>query len=225
MTDPQDIAALDTVYRGLTTEALLRRAVTEDFPNIALVSSFGTESAVLLHIVSKIDKNLPVFVLDTEKLFLETLRYIDDLSAHLGLSNVTRLKPDPVVYQEDHDGTLWDRNYDRCCELRKVIPLKQALAPHNAWISGRKQYHGGERAALPPIERDTTHVKINPLYNWPFARIRHYIATHQLPDHPLLDMGYLSVGCTTCTAPASDTDDPRAGRWGDSDKTECGIHF
>jgi phosphoadenosine phosphosulfate reductase len=220
------LEALQDTYRGLTTEALIHRALTTDFSgHIAMVSSFGTESAILLHLMAQVDPTIPVLFLDTEKVFPETLSYVDTLISHLGLTNVHRLKPDPVVYEEDHDGTLWQRNYDRCCELRKVLPLQRALTPYQAWITGRKQYHGGSRAALEPIEHDGTHYKINPLYNWPFGRLRYYMETHTLPDHPLLAMGYLSVGCTTCTQPAADADNPRAGRWGDSDKDECGIHF
>ena len=213
-------------YRTLTTDEMIRVAITHDFNgNIAMVSSFGTESAILLHLMAKISVDIPVLFLDTEKLFPETLAYVDKLINHLGLTNVQRLHPDKAVYIEDADGTLWDTNYDRCCELRKVIPLQNALKPYKSWITGRKQYHGGSRSELQPIEHDGTHYKINPLYNWPFARLRHYMDSNNLPDHPLLDMGYLSVGCVTCTKPSTDSKDPRAGRWSNSTKDECGIHF
>jgi phosphoadenosine phosphosulfate reductase len=175
--------------------------------------------------MAQVNPALPVLFLDTEKLFPETLDYVQTLTQHLNLTNVHWLKPDPLIHQDDPDGTLWQRDVDRCCELRKVLPLKKALTPYRAWITGRKQYHGGSRTALEPIEYDGTHYKINPLYNWPFARLRYSMETNGLPDHPLLDSGYLSVGCVPCTQPASQTTDPRAGRWIDREKDECGIHF
>ena len=216
---------LQETYRGLTTEGLMHRALTQDFPSqIAMVSSFGTESAVLLHLMAQVNPALPVLFLDTEKLFPETLEYVQTLTQHLSLTNVHWLKPDPLIHQDDPDGTLWQRDVDRCCELRKVLPLQKALTPYRAWITGRKQYHGGSRTTLPPIEYDGTHYKINPLYNWPFARLRYHMETNGLPDHPLLDSGYLSVGCVPCTKTATHTADPRAGRWSDREKDECGIH-
>lgn len=209
-----------------TAEDFLAEAITQRFAGrIALVSSFGTEAAVLLHMVSRIDAAVPVLFLDTGKLFGETLRYRDALIARLGLREVRVLRPDAdALAREDADGLLFHRDADRCCAIRKVEPLDRALAGFDAWINGRKGFHGGARAALPLEEADGPRVKLTPLAGWNARDLDAYFARHDLPRHPLQADGFLSVGCLPCTERASNPDDPRSGRWAGQGKTECGIH-
>jgi phosphoadenosine phosphosulfate reductase len=213
-------------YGHLAGEALLRPLIEREFAGrIALVSSFGAEAAVLLHMVAQVDRATPVLFLDTQKHFPETLRYRDDLVRKLGLTDVRSQKPDPKeVAQRDPDGILWHRAPDACCQLRKVEPLANALAPFAAWISGRKRFHGGTRAALPVVERDGDRIKINPLAPWSAAEIDCEFQSRGLPRHPMVEDGFLSIGCMPCTSRAKRADDPRSGRWADLEKTECGIH-
>lgn len=204
-------------------EAMVKREMPGQF---AIVSSFGIESAVLLHMVSQIDPCLPVIFLDTDKLFPETLAYRDQLIDMLGLKNVKTIGPAPLdIQNEDRDGDLHKIDPDRCCHIRKVEPLNKALAEFNGWISGRKRFHGGTRSHLPTIEMSNGRVKINPLAFWPAAKIQQYYDDHNLPPHPLKDQGYLSVGCECCTSKPLSEGDVRSGRWVGQEKKECGIHI
>jgi phosphoadenosine phosphosulfate reductase len=198
----------------------------EVFPGrVALVSSFGTESAVLLDLVAAIDPATPVLFLDTGKLFQETRRYQDALAARLGLTDVRILRPNSwSIDTEDREGDLWRVNTERCCQIRKVMPLALGLSGFDAWITGRKRFQGGERERLPTLEGDGERIKINPLANWTSAEIATWFAGRDLPGHPLEADGFRSLGCIPCTTRVRAGEDPRAGRWRDSDKTECGIH-
>lgn len=215
-------------YGKLDGAELLRPLVREAFPGrIALVSSFGAESAVLLHMVAQIDPETPVIFLDTGKLFSETLAYRDGLVERLGLTDVRAIRPLAGDVQSlDPRGTLAETNPDLCCRFRKVEPLERALRGFQAWITGRKQYQGAGRAALAAIESADWRIKVNPLAAWGPAQIEAYLAAHDLPRHPLVALGFPSIGCAPCTSPvASGASDPRAGRWAGQDKTECGIHW
>ena len=222
----QRVAALSAAYQGRHGEALLRPLITREFPGrIALVSSFGTESAVLLQMAAAIDPALPILFIDTGKLFGETLRYRDELVALLGLKDLRTVQPTAVRIAEcDPDAMLWQTAPDACCFTRKVEPLAQALKGFDAWITGRKRYQGGARATLPAIESDAGFVKINPLAGMNFAEIEAAFETHHLPRHPLEAEGFLSVGCYTCSARVAAGGDRRSGRWQGTDKNECGIH-
>jgi phosphoadenosine phosphosulfate reductase len=214
-------------YGALDGVALLRSLIEREFPGrLAVVSSFGAESAVILAQVAEIDRDTPVVFLDTGKLFSETLRYRDRLVALLGLRNVRTIVPDRQrLAASDPQGMLWLNDPDACCALRKVEPLERALADFDGWVSGRKRYHGGERAALPTFEWDDRgRIKINPLAGWPKGRMEAEFAARDLPRHPLEEQGYLSIGCLTCTDRVRPGEDPRAGRWRDLSKSECGIH-
>lgn len=212
----------------LETQAMLARAIRRDFPGrIALVSSFGAEAAVLLHLVAQVDPATPVILIDTGRLFAQTLAYRAQLAAALGLRDVRTAAPEPAaVAAADPDGQLHARNADACCQLRKVAPLEAALRPFAAWISGRKRFHGGTRAALPQVETDGAgRVKLNPLADWSPAQLAHYAAAFDLPPHPLVADGFASIGCAPCTRPVRAGEAVRAGRWATSAKTECGIHL
>ncbi len=209
--------------RGLDLVAALNDPA---LANIALVSSFGAESAVLLHLVSQIKPDIPVIFLDTGRHFPATLDYVDTLEQHLGL-NVLRVCPEAsFIAGEDPDLSLAKRDPDMCCNLRKTFPLADALEGFGAWISGRKRFQASSRAAIPVFERDGDKIKLNPLALWSKAEVDAYRARHALPAHPLEQFGFLSIGCEPCTRAVAEGEDARAGRWAHvPDKQECGIHL
>lgn len=221
-------AELNRRFRHHSATTALAHAIADpEVGRLALVSSFGAESIALLHMVSVLDRSLPVLFLDTQMLFAETLAYQEKVAGLLGLTNVRTLTPDPsTAHRHDPNGDLHRRNPDACCALRKVDPLETALAPFDAWITGRKRYQGGQREALEFFEADSAgRIKVNPLAHWAPEDVRDYIQNNRLPRHPLVAQGYPSIGCAPCTARVSDGEDPRSGRWRDTDKIECGIHF
>jgi phosphoadenosine phosphosulfate reductase len=218
--------ALDAKLRGASPQQILKAAI-EAFPGkIALVSSFGAESAVLLHMAAQIDPHIPVLFLETGMLFGQTLDYRKSLTAQLGLTNVQDLRPDPVALSTmDPKNKLWQTSTDACCAIRKVQPLDQALLGYEAWITGRKRFQSSARANLRVVEvNEAGQIKINPLANWSKAELDAYAAEHALPAHPLVAQGYPSIGCWPCTKPVEEGEDARSGRWSDSEKIECGIH-
>jgi phosphoadenosine phosphosulfate reductase len=192
----------------------------------AMVSSFGAESVVLLHMVSVIDRTTPILFLDTQMLFPETIEYQRELAQRLGLT-VQVIRPDPTaVFLNDPNNRLHTTNPDACCNLRKTEPLERALAPFDAWVTGRKRFQGGGRAALDFFEAEgEKRIKINPLAHWTRGDVSDYMTNNRLPRHPLVAKGYPSIGCAPCTTRVATGEDPRAGRWRGQDKTECGIHF
>ncbi|MFZ5792664.1 MAG: phosphoadenylyl-sulfate reductase [Pseudomonadota bacterium] len=218
---------LDLRFRGMTAQQILTCAIRDLFPGrIAVVSSFGAEAAVVLQLVAEIDPCVPVIFLETGKHFHETLTYRDILALRFGLADLRSIEPDPAeIAAEDPDGDLWKRNPDRCCALRKVRPLERALAGFDAWITGRKRYHGGERAALSFAEAAGGRIKINPLAAWNAADVDEAFKRYKLPRHPLFDEGYASIGCAPCTRPLLEGETGRDGRWAGIDKRECGIHL
>ena len=220
-------ATLARAYGQLTGVELLRTMSQKVFPGrLAVVSSFGVESALLLSLVAEVDPALPVIFLDTGQHFPETLAYRDRLTAHFGLSDVRSVVPDAeAVRQSDSDTTLWSRDPDGCCHLRKVAPLQRALSGFDAWATGRRRYQSRRRQALEPIEAAEGRIKINPMASWTKDRVDQSLATLGLPRHPLEASGYLSIGCRPCTRAVSSDEDPRAGRWHGCGKTECGIHL
>jgi phosphoadenosine phosphosulfate reductase len=199
------------------------RAVGRD--KLALVSSFGTESAALLKVMVDVDPAIPVIFLDTGWLFEETLAYRDTLVAMLGLTDVRSIKPlEETLSREDPESDLWFRDADACCLIRKVEPLARALQPFDAWINGRKRFQGGVRSAIPVVEQDGGRLKFNPFANVAREEIEAIYQRAKLPPHPLVASGFLSVGCMPCTSRTAAGEDTRAGRWRGQDKTECGIH-
>ena len=202
-------AALQTVGRG----------------RLAVVSSFGTESAALLKVMADVDPTIPVVFLDTGLLFEETLAHRDTLIATLGLLDVRSIKPlEATLSRDDPDRELWFSDPDACCRIRKVEPLARALAPFSAWINGRKRFQGGLRADIAVVEDDGSRLKFNPFANVSREAIEAIYRLAKLPPHPLTASGYLSVGCMPCSSRTSADEDARAGRWRGRAKTECGIH-
>ncbi|HEY4774225.1 MAG TPA: phosphoadenylyl-sulfate reductase [Xanthobacteraceae bacterium] len=219
-------AALDRWLAGAQPADILSQAVRlVGRERLAVVSSFGTESAALLKIVADVDPAIPVVLLDTGWLFAETLAYRDLLVEKLKLAEVRTIRPDPAALAErDPRGDLWLSDADACCRLRKVEPLERALQPFDAWVNGRKRYQDGERTALPVVEADGWRLKFNPLARASAAEVAAIFAAAGLPSHPLAAAGFSSVGCLPCTRRSPPGEAPRAGRWDGSAKTECGIH-
>jgi phosphoadenosine phosphosulfate reductase len=219
------VAELNNSYRLHSATSVMQAALNEA-GKIALVSSFGAESVVLLHMAAITDKDTPVLFIDTQMLFTETLVYQAELSERLGLRNVQIIRADDIA-KEDPDNTLHLRDTDACCALRKIRPLENALAGYDGWITGRKRFQAGTRAALEffEIEDGTDRIKVNPLAHWAPEDVRAYMEENRLPRHPLVAKGYPSIGCAPCTSPVAEGEDPRAGRWRDQNKEECGIHF
>ncbi len=214
-------------YSNRVTGDVLRQLLLEEMPGqISAVSSFGTESAVLLHMVAQADKHTPVIFIDTLKLFGETLNYRDKLVQHLGLTNIRVIEPLPRnIEQDDPNGMLWSNNPDGCCFIRKVEPLKRALSGVTAWISGRKSFQSATRAHIPQFELSDGKLKINPLAQWSKDDLLNYFDYYKLPRHQMEAEGYPSIGCMPCTTPVAAGEDARAGRWRGQNKIECGIHM
>ncbi len=216
---------LDAQLRDAHPVEIIRAAFEAYGDRLALVSSFGAESAVLLHMAASVDRDITVLFLDTGMLFGQTLDYRRRLAGVLGLTRVRDLRPSfENLATADPNADLWRRDTDACCDIRKVQPLSAALGPFEAWITGRKRFHGGERIRLSVVEEAEHRLKFNPLANWTKSQIGAYAAEHDLPAHPLVAEGFPSIGCWPCTLPAGDGEDLRAGRWAGSQKTECGIH-
>lgn len=225
-----DAVRLNRLFRGTDTQDMLKSVLGDGLAgDVAVVSSFGAESAVLLHLLSEVDRTIPVLFLETGKHFAETLAYRDALVARLGLTNLINLTPDAgALANKDEAGLRWSWDPDGCCEIRKVQPLAKALLGFDASITGRKGFQSSTRAGLPRFEIDNSDVqgrlKINPLADWSPEVVTAYFAEHELPAHPLVAEGYPSIGCSPCTSKVAAGEDPRSGRWKGWDKTECGIH-
>jgi phosphoadenosine phosphosulfate reductase len=217
---------LETRFARLKASSLLRLAIEDLYPGrIALVSSFGADAAALLHMISQIDAATPVVFVDTGQHFPETLAYRDDLVARLKLTNVVVAHPNAeTLAEEDPEKFLFASDPDRCCEIRKVRPLAEALQAYDAWITGRKGFQSVTRATLPLFEAEGERIKVNPLVGWSAGDVLKYIAEAGLPRHPLVAKGFPSIGCLPCTTRVMPGEDERAGRWRGRGKTECGIH-
>jgi phosphoadenosine phosphosulfate reductase len=222
-----EAATLNARFSNLSSREIVERALFDLFPGrIALVSSFGAESAVLLHVVASVDRTVPVVFIDTLRLFPETLAYRDTLIDRLGLSNVRTVVPDPAALAEkDRYKALWMTDADQCCHIRKTEPLTRALQGFDAWFTGRKRFQAATRAEIQFFELDGARTKVNPLVSWSSAELKSYLAEQDLPRHPLVAQGYPSIGCQPCTSKVKPGEDERAGRWRGLDKTECGIHL
>lgn len=220
-------ASLNARYRHHSAAAVLGHALDDpEVGRIALVSAFGADSIVLLHMVAVRDPSTPVLFLDTGMHFPETLAYQRDVTERLGLTDLRVAGPSrEALFQRDPDGILHVMNPDACCRLRKIEPLNRALAGFDAWITGRKLYQGASRAALDHFEVEDRRIKVNPLAYWTRDDVEDYIVNNRLPRHPLAGALMPSIGCAPCTSTIKAGEDARAGRWRGSDKSECGIHF
>ena len=222
----EEAALLNARYGHLGTHEAVEKALELFGARIALVSSFGAESSVLLHVVAEVSRDVPVVFIDTLRLFPETLAYRDTLVERLGLTDVRTVAPDPAALEDkDRYKALWMTDADLCCQIRKTEPLARALTGFDAWFTGRKRFQAATRAAIQLFEQDGKRVKVNPLATWSSAELKAYMAEHAMPTHPLVAQGYPSIGCQPCTSKVKPGEDERAGRWRGLDKTECGIHL
>ncbi|MFM7655581.1 MAG: phosphoadenylyl-sulfate reductase [Paracoccaceae bacterium] len=222
------VAALNARYRHHSATAVLEHALNDpELGQVALVSSFGAESVVLLHLVSVLAPQTPVIFVDTRMLFPETLEYQRELAEKLHLCDIRTIRARKTRTDfDDPDGTLHQYSTDACCNLRKVEPLEHALQGFDGWITGRKRFQNADRGVLDFFENEGDfRIKVNPLAHWGREDLDDYITNNNLPRHPLVAKGYPSIGCAPCTSPVKPGEDPRAGRWRGQAKTECGIHF
>jgi len=205
-------ALFETASAGL----VVAWAIDRFGPKLAISASF--QDSVLIDIATSVEPSVEVVFLDTGSHFPETLEYVQTVRSRYNL-NLTVTQP--VAGAED-----WPCGSAQCCEFRKVRPLKQALAGKDAWMTGVKRVDAPTRREAPIVAYDEQWgmVKVNPLATWTEADVAGYAADHDLPQHPLVSQGYLSIGCAPTTRPVSIGEDPRAGRWADSDKVECGLH-
>lgn len=225
---PERVAHLNDRYKHHSATSVLERALVDpQVGRIAMVSSFGAESVVLLHMVAIMDPTTPVLFIDTHMLFQETLDYQQSVAEELGLTDVRNISATKVALAaKDPDNTLHQVNTDACCDLRKTVPLENALGNFDSWITGRKRFQSGTRAALNFFEADgDSRIKVNPLAHWAPEDVKDYMLNNRLPRHPLVAQGYPSIGCAPCTSKVAPGEDPRAGRWRNQQKEECGIHF
>jgi len=222
----QRLARLNEELRDASAQTILRASILREWMSeLTYVSSFGAESAVMLALIADVDPDLPIVFLETGMHFPQTLDYKEELIERLGLTNVRDIPPsEEERLAEDPKNTLWKTDPDACCALRKVRPLEPALEGFDAWITGRKRFHGGARMSLPVFEHAAGRFKVNPLAGWTQEDVQAYFKRRELPRHPLTAQGYPSVGCWPCTKPAEDPNDIRSGRWAGQDKNECGLH-
>tara|TARA_B100000242_G_scaffold26976_1_gene16411 strand:+ start:312 stop:1010 length:699 start_codon:yes stop_codon:yes gene_type:complete len=225
--DENLLSKLNNSNKKLSPQKILENSIKNIFKNkIVYVCSFGTESAIILKMISEIDRSLPIILLNTNYLFKETIEYKDYLINKFKFSNFKEISPNPEDLKIfDSNEELWKKSPDLCCNIRKVIPLQKELKKYDAWISGRKSYHDEERKNLKFYEYINEKVVINPLAKVNQNFVNSYFKMNNINRHPLFEAGYLSIGCTHCTAKASMIDNPRSGRWADKVKTECGIHY
>lgn len=215
---------LNAKFANLKTPAIIDHLINGRVAGRpAVISSFGAEAAVLLKLVADKDPATPVVFLDTGKHFDETLRYVDDLMEQLGLSVLVRVRPTQArITAEDPDGELFSRDSDRCCYVRKTLPMISALRDYDCVMTGRKRFQTADRKEMDVAEVQESWLRINPLAGWTRDQLLEYLSEQKLLEHPLVSQGYASVGCEPCTARSSDY---RAGRWAGQGKTECGIHI
>ena len=225
--DENLLRQLNDSNKKLSPQNILKNSINDIFKNkIVYVCSFGTESAIILNMISEINRSLPIILLNTNYLFKETIEYKDYMINKFKFLNFKEISPNPEdlkIY--DNNGKLWKKNPDLCCNIRKVLPLQKELKKYDAWISGRKSYHEEERKNLEFFEYINQKVVINPLAKVNQNFVNSYFKMNNIERHPLFESGYLSIGCTHCTAKPSMIDNPRSGRWAERVKTECGIHY
>ncbi|MEO0467213.1 MAG: phosphoadenylyl-sulfate reductase [Pseudomonadota bacterium] len=220
------LSRLNGELRDASAQTVLRASMVREWPgDLTYVSSFGAESAVMLALIADVKPDLPIVFIDTGMHFPQTLDYRDTLIDRLGLTGVRNFAPDTAeVAAEDPTGGLHKTNPDACCALRKVRPLEPALEGFEAWITGRKRFHGGARLSLPVFEHANGRFKVNPLANWTGDDVDLFFRNRKLPRHPMVAQGFPSIGCWPCTQPATDPGDIRSGRWAGQEKSECGLH-
>jgi phosphoadenosine phosphosulfate reductase len=221
------LSRTEAEIESLAAEELLLWAYEEFREQLCLSCSWQKQSSVLVHMVSELGIDVDVIELDTHLFFKETYETRDRLVERYGL---TLIRPEILTIAEQHkrEGpNLWESNPDRCCHIRKVEPLIEALRPYDAWVSGIRRQQSPSRANARKAERSERYGvwKIQPLADWSEEEVWAYIMSNDIPFNPLHDEGYRSIGCMPCTRPTTPDEEERAGRWAGSDKLECGIHM
>lgn len=219
------LAETSLLLESRSAKERLQWAVDTYGDELLFTSSFGPGSGALLHLWSEVAKGLPVVFLDTGFLFDETMAYRDALVAQLGLTlQVVRPKTERTDFLAKHGLTIYQTNPDFCCAENKVEPLKSVMPGKRAWVSGLRRDQGPSRKDTPILLETDGPVKVHPMVDWSARDVFFYMKEHNVPEHPLFEQGYVSVGCAPCTRPIAAGEDERAGRWAGSQKTECGIH-
>ena len=226
---PAEFSQRYQAVSGLSTTDFIETLFGDEalFGPVAAVSSFGAESAVLLHLIASVAPDAPVLFIDTGFHFSETLGYRDQLVSQFGLSSVKTIQLDPLSEKRsDPSRKRYAIDPDECCALRKVSVLQRALTPYSGWVAGQKRFHSHERSRIDRLEwdADQSKWKFNPLADWSASDLMRYQAQHQLPAHPLAAAGFTSIGCAPCTTAVGVGEDVRAGRWRGTQKRECGLH-
>jgi phosphoadenosine phosphosulfate reductase len=219
--------ALQLPPETISAEDLLVWAYEQFGDGLCLTCSWQKQSSVLVHMVSELGLPIDIIELDTQLFFRESYETRDRLVERYGLNLI---QPHVITVAEQHrqEGpNLWERDPDRCCEIRKVKPLLEALAPYEAWASGIRRDQSPSRAQTPKVQWSEQYEvwKLHPLADWDEKRVWAYINVSEIPYNPLHETGYRSIGCIPCTRPTTPDEEERAGRWAGSDKLECGIHI
>ena len=225
---PKQLDRRNEEFENATPQEILSWARATYAEQLAIVTSFQLTGIVTLHMMHDIAPDTRVLTLDTGFLFPETVEFMNKLEERFQL-RLKRIKPRQTPRQQarDYGDRLWERNPDRCCHIRKTIPLRQALDGFAAWITGLRRDQSPSRASTAIFSRDarTGLIKIAPFANWSEKMVWTYIRTHDLPYNRLHDIGYPSIGCWTCTKAVTSDANSRAGRWSNRSKSECGIHI
>jgi len=222
------VRAVQASAEAWDAQEVVRWGLTSFHPHAAVASSFGAEDVVVIDMAARVRPDFRVFTLDTDFLFPETYRLLEQIEQRYGV-RVERAKSllTPEQQEEQWGPALWSRDPNQCCNLRKVEPLKAQLSGLSAWVTGIRRDQAATRASAKKIDWDEKFglIKLNPLADWSWARVWEYIRANQVPYNPLHEQNYPSIGCTYCTRPVAPGEDPRAGRWSGFEKTECGLHI
>ena len=222
----EEIAAACQELESETPERILRWAVERFFPKLLFSTAFGSEGCCIIHMLAAIEPGVRMINLDTGYQFSETLELRKRIQSRYGVE-VELIKPELTVaeYEAEHGGPLYELRSDQCCHDRKIVPLRQVIPGHDAWISSiRRQTRDRAGATVVQWDPKFNLVKVNPLLNWTFKEVWSFIYKNDVPYNPLHDRNYPSIGCWPCTGPIENGEDERAGRWAGRQKNECGLH-
>ena len=221
-----EIAAANR-FLGESPQEILRWAVADFHPRLTMATAFGAEGCCLIHMLAEIEPGVRTFNLETGYQFPETLELRERIRERYGI-DVELVRPELTVadYEAKNGGPLYRRRPDQCCHDRKVVPLRRALAGYHAWVSAIRSDQTADRGLAAVVQWDARFglVKVNPLLRWTRREVWKFILAHDVPYNPLHDRGYPSIGCWPCTRAVSEGEDERAGRWGGTGKTECGLN-
>ncbi|MDQ1388662.1 MAG: phosphoadenosine phosphosulfate reductase [Acidobacteriaceae bacterium] len=224
----EEVGEIQIAAETWRPEQVLEWAFARFGNTVAISSAFGAEGMALIDIASRVRKGFRLFTLDTEFLFPETYNLMDQVEQRYGIT-IEKVYPlnSPEEQERLHGAALWERNPDQCCNLRKVEPLRRKLGELRAWITSIRRDQTTARAGAGKVEWDEKFglVKINPIVDWSSKQVWQYIRQHNVPFNKLHERSYPSIGCTHCTRAVRPGEDPRAGRWSGSSKTECGLHI